>query len=1017
MTKEDTLIVLAAGRPHRGSKPSLLRAPGIEGRVMDWVLRAFGVNNVKPHLMLGYHSKEISEFYPDIPHTVNSDWNKMKSAGTFLLSPFDQRENCYATYSDILFRKSTIDSLRQSKKPISIVVDSFWRQRYKGRSEADFQRCEKVIVKNGKAKKLGVNLDIETANSEFVGVSRFSGKAIEMIKRIQSEKQNSLKIRNLSGLIDILISRGLEVEAIDVEGDWAELNNPEDVARFILGTKAKTLSRLRSLLSLSQIEEVFMFNLEEWTTNSKIIIDSIIKKYQGCKVVVRSSALTEDGFDSTNAGAFTSVLDVDSDNSKSLKTAVEEVIKSYTTDNPRHQVLVQKMVSGVVASGVVFTRNLTYGSPYRVINYEKSSNTDSITSGSSSKHKTLIIHRSETVPPATDSHLLSPLLVAIEEIENLLGIDFLDIEFAISQSNKIHILQVRPITVLHETSGVKDLEIHEVIKSSKKAFTNWKNTSDSVLGMKNVFGVMPDWNPAEIIGTNPGSLATSIYKFLIMDDTWAKQRFQYGYKDIRPEPLLVEFAGHPYVNVRASFSSFIPTTIPNNIANRLVDFYIEWLLQHQHLHDKVEFEVVPTCLGMDFDRWSERLRNVGGFKSKEIDSLENGLLEITKSAFERNDKDLLSIEKLKRRFSKHIISGDKTLATGLSLLDDCRRFGTLPFSHLARSAFVAVTLLRSAVIKGIISDDEKDAFLNSIRTVTQMLTDDALSVSKGKLSWESFIRRYGHLRPGTYDITSPCYSDNPERFLRPIVENIKSHKFNSSEWTNDSLIRLSNGMKNIGLNYEPSEIDYFLRSSIEGREYSKFVFTRNLNEFLIILRKFGEENDISDTELSEIDLEVFKKLSAGKDRITNINSYLKDIYIRNYNLRNITKMVELPPLLYDKEQFHKFFYPSNQPNFVGSDKVTADCMSLVNQTTQNKLELQDRIIAIPQADPGYDWIFGHKIAGLVTKYGGANSHMAIRSAEFGLPAAIGVGPTIFSEVNNAKVILLDCGNQRLEVVR
>ena len=52
------------------------------------------------------------------------------------------------------------------------------------------------------------------------------------------------------------------------------------------------------------------------------------------------------------------------------------------------------------------------------------------------------------------------------------------------------------------------------------------------------------------------------------------------------------------------------------------------------------------------------------------------------------------------------------------------------------------------------------------------------------------------------------------------------------------------------------------------------------------------------------------------------------------------------------------------------------------------------IVFIRSADPGYDWLFNRGIAGLVTEHGGANSHMAIRAAEFGLPAAIGGAPRI-----------------------
>jgi phosphoenolpyruvate-protein kinase (PTS system EI component) len=55
-------------------------------------------------------------------------------------------------------------------------------------------------------------------------------------------------------------------------------------------------------------------------------------------------------------------------------------------------------------------------------------------------------------------------------------------------------------------------------------------------------------------------------------------------------------------------------------------------------------------------------------------------------------------------------------------------------------------------------------------------------------------------------------------------------------------------------------------------------------------------------------------------------------------------------------------------------------------------------------------LFGHGIAGLITKFGGANSHMAIRSAEIGLPAAIGVGEKLYEKISQMKRVSLDCAN-------
>ena len=75
--------------------------------------------------------------------------------------------------------------------------------------------------------------------------------------------------------------------------------------------------------------------------------------------------------------------------------------------------------------------------------------------------------------------------------------------------------------------------------------------------------------------------------------------------------------------------------------------------------------------------------------------------------------------------------------------------------------------------------------------------------------------------------------------------------------------------------------------------------------------------------------------------------------------------------------------------------------------------MKDKIVCIESADPGYDFIFSHKIKGLVTMYGGANSHMAIRCMELGIPAAIGVGKLKFDEVINSSFVTLDCKSKTI----
>ena len=185
-----------------------------------------------------------------------------------------------------------------------------------------------------------------------------------------------------------------------------------------------------------------------------------------------------------------------------------------------------------------------------------------------------------------------------------------------------------------------------------------------------------------------------------------------------------------------------------------------------------------------------------------------------------------------------------------------------------------------------------------------------------------------------------------------------------------------------------------------------------------MIAEFGKGHRVERDRLAEIDLQELISLRAGTTAASDYNAWLRARgAAEGTRARRRASMIELPPLLYDESHFHAFMYPSSQPNFIGSGKVTVECLDLEVQHSQANVDFCGRIVLIPQADPGYDWLFGQKIAGLVTKYGGANSPMAIRAAEFGLPAAIGVGETIYKRLAAAKVLSLDCGNCRLEVVR
>ena len=129
----------------------------------------------------------------------------------------------------------------------------------------------------------------------------------------------------------------------------------------------------------------------------------------------------------------------------------------------------------------------------------------------------------------------------------------------------------------------------------------------------------------------------------------------------------------------------------------------------------------------------------------------------------------------------------------------------------------------------------------------------------------------------------------------------------------------------------------------------------------------------------------------------------------------ISKSIELPSLLISVDDFTCFERLKTQPNFVTDELVVADSIVL-SDGYEVPLRLKGAIVLIERADPGFDWLFGQDISGLVTMFGGANSHMAVRAAEFNLPSAIGIGESLYERLSSANVIEMDCSNNWLRII-
>jgi len=802
---------------------------------------------------------------------------------------------------------------------------------------------------------------------------------------------------------------------IDFAGEPKESSAETDSQiqkRFSFGTKAETLSALQPLLKNMEIPELHYFTVAEWLVDSSAILFEIGRRFERKSVVFRSSAQNEDGGTDSQAGAFTSCLDIDSGDPKAVSVAIKKVIDSFE-NNLEDQVLVMPMLNDVVMSGVIMTHELDTGAPYYVLNYDsESGKTDTITAGIG-MNKTVMVHR-DFASAHVDSPRVTELLDLARELEGLCDRGTpLDIEFAKTRDGRLHLLQARRITIQKNWNRRIARHVGEVLFQAEQFITHHSRPKPHMVGARTILGKMPDWNPAEIIGTHPKPLAVSLYRQLITDSVWQEARASMGYHPVPHTPLMITLGGQPYIDVRASFNSFLPAKLSQIIRKKLVDAWLNQLEMHPEYHDKVEFEVAQTIIDFNFeDNYLKRYRNA--LNHDEYLEYRYELAQLTVANLSlhpeaslptalRQIEQLVVIQSLRNGASTSYAPLEKLPV----LLDECRDFGTRPFSIIARHAFIAETILRSAVSCKALSESRLDEFKRSLHTITSDFTNDYYTSLRNSDDREKFILKYGHLRPGTYDITSPRYDQRDDLFAD--ARNGKSKQVNTlfqlNACENELLASLfeASGLGAIA----PAELIEYARQSITNRERAKFIFTRHLSDALELIAHWGETQGLDRDALAHLNLQNYL------DEL--ISPVLKDpeIYYkhviehRRCEMENV-KGIRLGYLIRNPGDLYVVPLHRSAPNFVTGQRIEGQPLQLDNQTQGNG-ELEGYIICIENADPGFDWIFTRGIAGLVSKFGGANSHMTIRCAEMGLPAAIGVGEQTFERIVAAERVELDGG--------
>ena len=739
--------------------------------------------------------------------------------------------------------------------------------------------------------------------------------------------------------------------------------------------KGATLAWLAPRLRASRVPHAIGLAWVEWRARREQCLRRIGDAIDTPLAVVRSDRGDEDRIRESAAGRYRSYLDVARDDPACLAEAIDAVFDSYGRARAEDRVLVQQQVAPISAAVVASTHGLPDGAPYYALSLSRGPRSDAVTRGDSDV-ETWYVSRDRADTAALPEPIRA-CLDALLELERLAGMTPCEAEIVIGDAGIPWTVQLRRLAI--------------AVGDDRAVVTLRRNTQARIAAARGrvpLLGMMPDWNPAELLGEHPRPLACDLFDRLIARRAWRIGRAAFGYSQRCAPRLLHVHGGRPYIDVAASFRSLLPSTLEESLAERLVAAWIARLEGEPSLHDKIEFEIAITSVTCDFDAMFEA-RHGHLFSSHERDALRSALLPVTKRVLDAALTKRLTglFEQAPRHPS---VAEPRALRRRLREIE--MGIG-VAFAAAARQAFVAEALLRSAVNIGALTAERLGEIKRGIETVASEFQHAWADAGEDR---EPLMHRFGRQRAGTFDLCAPTLTDIAseldERTPRPATSTA------AVTLAPEEAARLTHALAASGIEIPAQDLMTQYARAVRARELGKFALADAVSSVLDALASLAQKYGIGREEAGWLKLDTLLAPDAGGLRLREKARAARARHSLEARLRM--------PLLVGRGGLDVVAFLPGRPSYFGTGRVHA---RPVRADAYSRPETVPRhaLLAIASADPGFEWMFLRRPAAIVTAYGGPNSHIAIRCAELGIPALLGVGPEAFRRILGTSHVMID----------
>ncbi len=199
-----------------------------------------GINDIT--IVTGYKSEIID--FPNVRYIKNQNFATTNMNESLFCVNDILLNSVIISYSDIIFDEKIIRQMLKFSGNVGISVNLNWQKFYDGRSLHPLNEAENVLIKNGKIIHIKKNILEESLDEkigEFLGIMKLSKEGGKiLLEKYLNLKENhtgsfhmadSLNKAYLTDMLQEIIDSGYDVLPVIVDGNWCEIDTPQDLEK------------------------------------------------------------------------------------------------------------------------------------------------------------------------------------------------------------------------------------------------------------------------------------------------------------------------------------------------------------------------------------------------------------------------------------------------------------------------------------------------------------------------------------------------------------------------------------------------------------------------------------------------------------------------------------------------------------------------------------------------------------------------------------------------------------------